>query len=255
MGYNSDQRGLAIKTVGLFCTLTGTFLGGFCTTIFGLGHCLWIFGALQVFANVGYVLLSRVGVHLPIFYSAIGFEIFVQGLATGAFSVFLLRLTEKRFSATQYALFTSMFAVNRVLSGVISGFAADAMGWTNFYLLSIVAGIPGLLFLHRFSPLGSREPKIESVALPQQRHISRRRSIFYVGCASLIAFLSSSLMMIVLDFIKKNRLQGATTWGTECMGFFFPTDILGWLQILGILVFTVSMGLCTAAYQVAKKKV
>lgn len=162
MGYNSDQRGLAIKTVGLFCTLGGTFLGGFFTTLIGLGHSLWIFGFLQIFSNFGYVLLSKTTANAPLFYSAMGFETFTQGLGAGSFSVLLLRMTQKRFSATQFALFSSMVAITRVLGGSFSGFAVNELGWTNFYYATMLAGIPGLIFLQKFSPLGVRDPAIET---------------------------------------------------------------------------------------------
>lgn len=163
MGYNSDQRGLAIKTVGLFCTLGGTFIGGFITTLIGLGHSLWVFGFLQIFSNIGYVLLSQNGgPDAALFYTAMGFETFTQGLGAGSFSVLLLRLTQKRFSATQFALFSSMVAITRVLGGSISGFAVNDLGWTNFYYATMIAGIPGLLFLQRFSPIGQRDPVFET---------------------------------------------------------------------------------------------
>ncbi len=77
-------------------------------------------------------------------YAATGFELLTSGMGTGAFSVLLLRLTEKRFSATQYALFSSLFALPRVLAGPITGFTVDALGWSIFFLSTIVVGIPGL---------------------------------------------------------------------------------------------------------------
>jgi PAT family beta-lactamase induction signal transducer AmpG len=62
-------------------------------------------------------------------YAATGFELLTSGMGTGAFSVLLLRLTERRFSATQYALFSSLFALPRILAGPIAG-AVNAMGWS-----------------------------------------------------------------------------------------------------------------------------
>ena len=56
----------------------------------------------------------------------------------------LLRMTQKQFSATQYALFSSIFAIGRIVPGPIAGFTADAVGWTPFYLLCTVASVPGL---------------------------------------------------------------------------------------------------------------
>jgi PAT family beta-lactamase induction signal transducer AmpG len=93
-------------------------------------------------------------------YGAAGFELLTGGLGTGAFSVLLLRMTQKRFSATQYALFTSLFALPRLLAGPIAGVAVDAMGWSTFFLSTLVIGVPGLLMLARFVPLGVREPDL-----------------------------------------------------------------------------------------------
>jgi MFS family permease len=94
------------------------------------------------------------------------FENLTQGMGTGAFSVLLLRLTQKRFSATQYALFSSLFGLPRLWSGPLSGFLVNAMGWKAFFWLTMVAGIPGLFLLHRFAPLGVREPTLAEMHSP-----------------------------------------------------------------------------------------
>jgi PAT family beta-lactamase induction signal transducer AmpG len=95
-------------------------------------------------------------------YGATGFEVFTSGLGMGAFGVLLFRLTEKRFSATQYALFSSLFALPRVVAGPITGFTVNAVGWPAFFLLTMVAGIPGLVMLARFVPIGVREPDLDT---------------------------------------------------------------------------------------------
>jgi hypothetical protein len=77
---------------------------------------------------------------------------------TGAFGVLLMRLTDRRFSATQYALFSSLFALPRVIAGPLTGFLVAAVGWPAFFASTMVLGIPGLLMLARFVPPGTREP-------------------------------------------------------------------------------------------------
>jgi len=162
MGYNADQRGVALATITLVATVGGAFIGGWVTTLAGLGHALWIFGFLQVFSNAGYLGLSWLSAPNPsLMYAAAGFELGTSGMGTGAFSVLLLRLTEKRFSATQYALLSSLFALPRVVAGPAAGFAVSAVGWSTFFATTIVLGIPGLLMLAKFVPLGVREPTIE----------------------------------------------------------------------------------------------
>jgi PAT family beta-lactamase induction signal transducer AmpG len=163
MGYGADHRGIALATIGVAATIGGAFVGGFVTTVAGLGHSLWIFGFLQLFSNAGYFLLSLLDrPNLAAMYAATSFELATSGMGTGAFGVLLLRLTERRFSATQYALFSSLFALPRVVAGPITGFAVDAVGWPAFFLSTMVLGVPGLLMLARFVPLGVREPALDT---------------------------------------------------------------------------------------------
>jgi PAT family beta-lactamase induction signal transducer AmpG len=161
MGYSADDRGVALATIGLAASLGGTFLGGIVTTVLGLGHSLWLFGFLQSFASIGYVVLAGSPVNRPLMYAATGFESLCSGMGTGAFSVLLLRLTEKRFSATQYALLSSLFGLPRLFAGPVCGFLVAALGWRRFFWITIASGIPGLVLLARFVPLGVREPALE----------------------------------------------------------------------------------------------
>ncbi len=108
MGYSEFHRGVALATVGTTATIVGSIAGGLGTNVIGLGRALWIFGFLQIFSNVGYILLANLPMQPSLLYGAMGFESLCQGLGTGAFSVLLLRMTQKRFSATQYALFSTL---------------------------------------------------------------------------------------------------------------------------------------------------
>lgn len=175
MGYGPDERGLALATISGVGFVAGSFVGGWATTLAGLGHSLWAFGFLQLFSNLGYYALAVLdGPSAPAMYAATGFEMLTSGMGSGAFSVLLLRLTEKRFSATQYALLSSLFALPRVLAGPITGFAVGAVGWPAFYLAATVTGVPGLLMLGRFVPIGVREPDL--VLEAAGRHESGRMS-------------------------------------------------------------------------------
>ena len=73
----------------------------------------------------------------------IGVEAGAIGLGTAAFNVLLLRITQKRFSATQYALFSSIFALNRTVAGPPAGVLIDALGWRDFFLLTVPCAIAG----------------------------------------------------------------------------------------------------------------
>jgi PAT family beta-lactamase induction signal transducer AmpG len=258
MGYSADHRGIALATVGMVATIAGAFIGGWITTLVGLGHSLWAFGFLQIFSNVGYYLVAIAGgVNLPIMYGATGFELFTGGLGTGAFSVLLLRMTEKRFSATQYALFTSLFALPRLLAGPIAGFSVDAMGWPVFYLSTLALGIPGLVMLARFVPLGVREPEFKVEEIEEREPIAAAALATRGMAGAVVSGLVALAVVAALAAIKTMR-------ATEGAGFDFqaalwqvltPAGIADWLQLVGIGVFAVMGGLFVAATVAARRGV
>jgi MFS transporter, PAT family, beta-lactamase induction signal transducer AmpG len=205
MGYNAGDRGVGLATVAMVATLFGAFLGGALTPQLGLGRALWIFGFFQIFSNIGYVLIAQTEPQRLLMFSAMGFESFTQGLGTGAFSVFLLRLTQKRFSATQYALFSSLFGLPRVITGPVSGFTVDALGWSNFFWLSMLAAVPGMVLLYRFVPWGVREPEF-SVEPPRSRAPLTQAGLIGRGLAgALVAFATGACLKALLDALKALR--------------------------------------------------
>ena len=257
MGYNADQRGIALATVGMVATIVGAFLGGWVTTLAGLGHSLWVFGVLQIFSNVGYYLIARAGGPNPLLmYGSIGFELFASGLATGAFSVLLLRMTQKRFSATQYALFSSLFALPRLLAGPIAGFAADAIGWGPFFLSTLVLGIPGLVMLARFVPIGVREPEFTIAEAEEHKAPLGARAVAARGIVgALVTGACAFAMVALLVALKTMRategagfdLQAATWQAAR------PATITDWVQMVGILAFALIGGLFVAAVSAARR--
>ena len=79
-------------------------------------------------------------------------------MGTAAFTAFLMTLCDKRFSATQYALLTSMMGLSRVVGGAPTGYLAKAVGWELYFFISVLAMIPGLLLLSRYSKWSLPEP-------------------------------------------------------------------------------------------------
>lgn len=266
MGYSAEHRGIALATVGLAGSIIGAVIGGWVTTLAGLGHSLWIFGFLQVFSNAGYWLLASLGApNLPLMYGATSFELLTSGMGTGAFSVLLLRLTEKRFSATQYALFSSLFALPRVLSGPIAGFAVDAMGWGPYYLVTMLVGVPGLVMLGRFVPIGVREPDFTSAALVDRESDGRTggdQAPATSGLAGqgLIAGVLSAVggsfilaLMAVLQS-RRGKAEHPLDLGTAWRDVWLPADLGGWLQLLSILAFAGACGMVAVAAQAARRR-
>jgi PAT family beta-lactamase induction signal transducer AmpG len=260
MGYSDFDRGLAVATIGLVCTLLGTFLGGAATTPLGLGPALWIFGVLGALANLGYVVLSvHGGVDRPLMYGAIGFEMLSAGLGMGALSVLLLRMTQKRFSATQYALFSSLFGLPRLIAGPICGFAVDAVGWTRFFLFAIAAGFPGLLLLARFAPWGTREPafEVEEESAERAQPLSSGALLTRAaaGTAGGIAF--AAVVAALLQALKAMRATPGHPalpfdLGAPLAALASPDGIGGWLTLVGILTFGLVCGLIAAAIAAAR---
>jgi MFS transporter, PAT family, beta-lactamase induction signal transducer AmpG len=255
MGYNADHRGIALATVGLVATIVGALVGGWVTTLIGLGHSLWVFGFLQVFSNLGYYFVSIAGgAVLPLMYGATSFELFTSGLGTGAFSVLLLRMTQKRFSATQYALFSSLFALPRLLAGPIAGVAVDAMGWPAFFLSTLAMGIPGLVMLQRFVPMGTREP-IFSVDEVSHGPALGRAQIAWRGVAGGVLLGASGFALdATLMAIKTMReTKGAFDLATAMVKLGSPAGINDWLEVGGIAAFAVIGGLFMAALTAARR--
>jgi PAT family beta-lactamase induction signal transducer AmpG len=246
-GYDEVARGVALGSVSLVSTLAGTALGGIMTSLIGLGHALWVFGGLQVFSNVGYVLLARSPANLPLMYAANGFEQFTSGLGTGAFSVLLLRLTEKRFSATQYALFSSLFGLPRLVSGPICGAMVDAVGWEAFYWFTIACGLPGMALLARFVPPGLRDlPQYEVRAMPE---VASGRSLVIPGVVTATgAFVAATLAAAVLVVLKSWRTGGDPTGLSAALSAtLHPASTADWIQLAGIVVMSVFAGLLGSA--------
>jgi PAT family beta-lactamase induction signal transducer AmpG len=253
-GYTDFDRGVALATVGLAATLAGTFLGGVLTTVLGLGHALWAFGFLQIFSNVGYVLLARTGIDRLLMYAATGFESLTSGLGTGAFSVLLLRLTEKRFSATQYALFSSLFGLPRVLAGPVSGFAVDALGWEAFFWGTMLAGVPGMILLHRFVPLGVRDPIVHVQAPRARRPLGPSALVGRGLIGGAAGLLLAALAVASLGALRAMRMRRPDGFDLPAAlsTLLWPDDAGGWIALSGVLAFGLVAGLGTAAVFAAR---
>ncbi len=255
MGYTSDERGFALATLGLLGQIGGAFFGGALTNVLGLGRALWLFGVLQVFSNAGYIVLANIEHNPPVMFAAMGFETLCQGLGTGAFSVLLLRMTQKRFSATQYALFSTLFGFGRIFSGPVAGFTVDAVGWSSFFVISMVLGLPGLLLLHRFVPIRVREPTFEVRELEPLAPISRGQLVGRGIGMGVLAGVVTALLLALLGGLRTLRSEPEAGFDLiAALGqLLFPRDILGWIQIAGLIAVAASAGILSAAYAAARR--
>lgn len=173
MGFGAFDVGVGSMLAGTVALALGAAIAGVLIQPLGLGRALWIFGFLQIFSNLGYAVVAVLGPSRPALYAAQVVEMGTSGLGTGAFMVLLLRLTQKRFSATQYALLSSLMAITRVLTGPPAGFLVDAMGWRDFFVLTLLAGVPGMWMLARFVPWSLRDPVFHVADPARARPLTR----------------------------------------------------------------------------------
>jgi PAT family beta-lactamase induction signal transducer AmpG len=254
MGYDAAARGIGTGMWSLFATIGGTLLGSTMTQSMGVGRALWISGILQIGSNVGYVMVSRTGVNLPLMYGSVIFETFTTGMGTGAFSVLLLRLTQKRFSATQYAVLSSIFSLPRVVAGPITGYLVHALGWTNFLWLTIVSGLPGLGLLYRICPPSVREPEFE-VLPPREGKPATVRTLATSGAAAaLVIGITTALLAALLDAMNGLRAVPPRPFdfAESLRSLTQPQDLGGWTTLLGVVVIGAIGGFFVAAVTAAR---
>lgn len=150
MGFSKTDIGLVVKTTGTVATLMGTLAGGIAMIKLGMLRSLWIFGIFQALAGFSLMSLARLGHHYPMMVTAITVENFFSGMGTAAYAGFMMKICDKRFSATQFALLTSVMAFARIGVSAPTGILAKNLGWYHYYLLSIIISIPGLILLTRY---------------------------------------------------------------------------------------------------------
>lgn len=157
LGFTRTEIGLVAKNAGLWASILGGILGAYWMLKTGVNKALWLFGLLQALAILGFVVLSTTGADLWVLTWVIGFEALAVGLGTAAFTSYIALETNPRFTATQFALFTSLSAVPRTFINALTGYIVEASGWTNFFILCFILAIPGLLLLPKIAPWGQQK--------------------------------------------------------------------------------------------------
>ena len=153
MGFSKTEIGLVAKNVGLWTSLVGGIVGGLWMVRIGINRALWLFGAVQVVAILGFAWLAYVhAANLWLLGTVIGFEALGVGLGTVAFTAYIARATDPRYTATQFALMTSLAVVPRVLINATTGWIVQRIGWFDFFLLCTVLALPGMALLLRVAP-------------------------------------------------------------------------------------------------------
>nr|WP_285836013.1 AmpG family muropeptide MFS transporter [Larsenimonas suaedae] len=149
LGFTNAEIGATVKIFGLWPLLGGIFIGGLLIMRWGIYRSLVIFGILQMLSTAGFVLLNHMGHHLYWLAAVVSFENVAAGMGTAAFTAFMASLTDKRFTAGQYALLSSVMGLPRVVIAAPSGYLADSVGWDGFFIVCTLVALPGLLLLLR----------------------------------------------------------------------------------------------------------
>jgi len=164
MGFAKSQIGVVAKNAGLWPEVIGGLLGGLWMVKIGINRALWLFGVVQLLSILGFAWLAWLGpraavgaAELAQLALVIGFEALGVGLGTAAFVAFIARATNPLYTATQFALFTSLAAVPRTFINATTGVLVEQMGWMGFFLLCMALAVPGMLLLVKVAPWGAQD--------------------------------------------------------------------------------------------------
>jgi PAT family beta-lactamase induction signal transducer AmpG len=159
-GFTQSDLGKAQGIVGLVATIVGSLAGGAIVGKIGINKSLWLFGAAQALSNLMYYALSLIGQNYAFLYAAVAVEYFCFGMVAAGLVAFLMAMCSVRFSATQYALLSSLMAASRDILVAPAGKMAEATGWPTFFLITVLVGIPAIAPLPFFAPWSGDNPTI-----------------------------------------------------------------------------------------------
>jgi PAT family beta-lactamase induction signal transducer AmpG len=151
-GFSQSEVGAVFLGVGVIATIAGVVVAGATIGKFGINKSLWIFVIFQGLSNLTYYGLSLVGKNHGFMVAAVITENFGLGLVTGAMTAYLMSMCNKRFTATQFALLSSLMAASRDILVAPAGKIAESAGWPSFFLITVAMAIPPLVLLPFIAP-------------------------------------------------------------------------------------------------------
>ena len=158
LGFTKTDIGLIAKNAGLWLNVAGGLVGGVWLIKLGINKGLWVFGVVQTVVILGFAYLAQVGADKLVLAVVIGAEAFGVGLGTAAFTAYIARTTDPRYTATQYALFTSLASVPRTFANAATGYIVEQTGWFWFFIVCTILALPGLMLLPKVAPWNESEP-------------------------------------------------------------------------------------------------
>jgi PAT family beta-lactamase induction signal transducer AmpG len=155
MGFSTETIGVVAKGVSLWAVIIGGVIGAFVVARIGINRSLWTFGVVQMITILGFVWLSQAGADVWVLGVVIAGEYIGVGLGTTASVAFIARETSRLAVATQFAMFTALASLPRVVAASFSGLIVDSIGWTEFFYFSTLLAIPGMLLLFWVAPFNT----------------------------------------------------------------------------------------------------
>ncbi len=166
LGFTKIEIANVSKVYGTAATFIGLALGGWLMAATGLYKTLWVCGFLQLFSNLMFALQAMAGNDITVLSLTVGIENLAGGMGTAAFVAYLSSLCNISYTATQYALLSSFMATARIWFSSPGGWLAEHLGWIEFFLITTVAAIPGLLLLWWLTRAGNRTRPEEAETKP-----------------------------------------------------------------------------------------
>jgi len=157
VGFSLAEVGTVQKTTAMVAILTGGLLGGLILTKVSLRKALFCFGLLQAGSILGFWAIARTGPSLGMLVVANALENLAYGMGGSAFAALLMASCNRAYTGTQYALFSSLMALPRTLFAGGTGWMAERLGWSSYFLVCVAAALPGLLLLARYERWGPPE--------------------------------------------------------------------------------------------------
>jgi len=151
-GFSQSEVGAVFLGAGVIATILGVLAGGAVIGKVGINRSLWIFVVFQGLSNLTYYVLSLAEKNHTLMVAAVVIENFGLGLVTAAMTAFLMAMCNKRFTATQFALLSSLMAASRDILVAPAGKIAEGLGWPSFFLITVAMAIPPLLLLPFIAP-------------------------------------------------------------------------------------------------------
>lgn len=147
IGFAKAQIATVVKLYGVIATIIGSLIGGVLVARIGVMRTLWICGIAHALTNLMFVAQARIGADVQFLAVSISLENISGGMGMAAFVAFISGLVNKQFTATQYALLSSISSLGRTALAAPAGYIAEFLGWEGFFIFSVLLAAPALIVL------------------------------------------------------------------------------------------------------------